>query len=112
MDEFKDVDPFSADDEQLFADVREVLIRHGALDRFGLTLLHRHFEMSEDEVLVESVDADARTLIIRPERLDAGQGESPTATSWRFTADDVRPVERLTCWPAKDRHGNIVGHMQ
>ncbi|MDT0449491.1 hypothetical protein RM609_10460 [Streptomyces sp. DSM 40473] len=37
-----------------------VLEKHGNLDRFGLCLLHDHFPVASDEVLVETHDADAR----------------------------------------------------
>ena len=40
---------FSEKDAVCFKDIREVLIKHNALDRFGMCLIHKHFEMSEDE---------------------------------------------------------------
>jgi hypothetical protein len=107
---FEDVEYLGPEDEELFAELREVLLRHGAQDRFGVTLLHRHFDTKPDEALVETVDEEARTLTVRPTRLQPG--DAPTATSWRFTTDHTRPLQRLVCWPAKDTDGNIVGHMK
>lgn len=109
--DFADVPPVSADDDALFADLREVLLRHNAIDRFGVSLLHSHFEVGDDEQLVESVDEQNRVLTVRPERLNEDAAEGAVATSWRFVADDPRPVARLICWPARDTDGNIVGHM-
>lgn len=75
-------------DEAVIEQVRKVLEENDALDRFGITLLHSHFDLGDDEVLVETVDAEARTLTIRPEskaKLDAEA--DPVVTSWRLRAD-------------------------
>lgn len=111
MERFEDIEPLGPADEPLFAELREVLIRHGAIDRFGVTLLHRHFDIGDGERLVELADARSRTIVIRPAALANDSGESPVPTSWSFRAEQVQPVERLVCWPVKDRDGNIVGHM-
>lgn len=42
-DKFEDVEEFNPEDAALFLELREVLLRHGAVDRFGVALLHRHF---------------------------------------------------------------------
>lgn len=52
--------PLGPDDPQLIHELRDVLDRHGALERFGITLLHQHFDVAEGEVLVETVDPAAR----------------------------------------------------
>jgi hypothetical protein len=45
--------PMGPTDDQLMADLRCVLDQHGALERFGITLLHQHFDLGDDEVLVQ-----------------------------------------------------------
>jgi hypothetical protein len=89
--------------------MREVLVRHGALERFGLTLLHDHFDMDVDELLVETCEPEARVLTIHPERAPApGTGERLIATSWQFSPEgDVVAglVCKLGCFvDLKDRH--------
>jgi len=42
-----------------FDDLARVLHRHGKSARFEVYLLHRHFPMFEDEVLVETLDREA-----------------------------------------------------
>jgi hypothetical protein len=42
-----DVRPVDATDQVVFDEVRKVLARHGALQRFGLTLLHQHFDVGD-----------------------------------------------------------------
>jgi hypothetical protein len=38
-------------------DVGRVLHAHGLADEIGIALLHRHFELSADEILVEKIDS-------------------------------------------------------
>ena len=70
-----DVKPLAEDDYPCLKEVRDVLARHGKLDRFGLALIHSHFAVQPDECLVEFVDADARTLTIRPMKNEAMSGK-------------------------------------
>lgn len=81
------VDSLGPQDEAVIDQVRKVLEENDALDRFGITLLHSHFDLGDDEVLVETVDAEARTLTIRPERKAKLDEEAdPVVTSWRLVA--------------------------
>src|SRR5712671_2883439 len=57
-----EVEPRSASDDVCIAAMKQVLKEHGALDRFGIMLIHGHFDMAEDERLIETVDAVNRTL--------------------------------------------------
>lgn len=69
------VQPFSSTDESCLKDLNEVLRKHGAVSRFGINLLHSHFEMSDDEVLLEETDVIARkqTLsVIKKSEVPAG----------------------------------------
>jgi|JI102314A1RNA_FD_contig_31_6287231_length_1144_multi_3_in_0_out_0_3 hypothetical protein len=52
-------------DAECLAELRQVLAKHGRLERFGISLLHRHFHLSDDECLLESVDAVQRVLTVR-----------------------------------------------
>ncbi len=107
----EDVRPRDDKDDLLFAELREVLERHAALDRFGVVLLHSHFDVSDHEIFVESVNPEERTLTIRPVPIDKTREAMAIATSWRFSSDSVVPISQLQCFPAHDKDGNIVGHM-
>jgi hypothetical protein len=63
-----DVEPLGAADHACLQEIKDVLLRHGRLNRFGVTLLHEHFAISHDEILVEECDPANRTLTIRPEK--------------------------------------------
>ena len=65
LPDIEDVPPLSAADEECLSAVREVLRQHGALQRFGVALLHSHFPLDADEVLLEEVDVERRVLTHR-----------------------------------------------
>jgi hypothetical protein len=90
LPDIDDVRPVDASDDIVFNEVREVLDRHNALQRFGLSLLHQHFDLESGETLVESIDKDNRTLILRPKIARTGQ---TVETSWRL--DD--PIGQRRC---------------
>jgi hypothetical protein len=82
-----DVKPLSDDDKQCFAELREVLERHGALQRFGVTLLHNHFPVYEGELLVEECDEEKRTLTLKPmKRAELNEG-TLMQTNWRLDTE-------------------------
>ncbi len=79
-----DVEPRSEKDDALFAELSNVLKKHNALDRFGVTLLHRHFPIAAGEFLLETTDMWARTQTIQPVRDEDMQGEEYIETAWRL----------------------------
>ncbi|MGO7367086.1 hypothetical protein [Rhizobium leguminosarum] len=74
-------------DMACMAELRDVLARHGRLDRFGVTLLHSHFPIHDDEVLVEACDDQARTLAMSVQPKEVLANASLKATSWRLSDD-------------------------
>lgn len=98
-----DVATLGPGDQAVLSQVRQVLEENGALDRFGLTLLHSHFDLAPDEVLVETVDAESRTLTIRPRgKVELMQETDPVETSWRLNTLDGAPSCVLYCHRTKD----------
>jgi hypothetical protein len=82
LPDINDVDPLSPADHACIEEIREVLLRRGCLQRFGLMLLHRHFPLSDDEILVESVDVQNRVITQIPRKTAlVGTG---IETAWRF----------------------------
>ena len=89
-----DVAPLSTADDQCLADIRDVLARHNALNRFGVMLLHDHFDVADDEILVESSDPVSRTLVLRPlKKADVGDSNL-LETSWSLQAVEVKGGRR------------------
>lgn len=79
---YRDIDlikPINESDSPCLAEVREVLKRHNRLDRFGVALLHSHFEPSDDEVMLETGNEEMRTLTLRPvSESSVGSNDVPT----------------------------------
>lgn len=99
LPDIDDVEPFDSDDQSCLDEIRNVLERHGRLERFGITLLHEHFEVADDEVLVETIDIENRTLTCRPmKRSDVGES---VQTMWRL--DGPRGEQRCERQCQQDR---------
>jgi hypothetical protein len=100
LPDIDEVPPLSEADQPCLDEIRAVLVKHDALLRFGVALLHEHFEVADDEILVETIDVASRTLTSRPEKIaDLGHYRS-VETSWRL--DDRTAMARCTsaCRPA------------
>lgn len=88
-----DVPRISAEDHACLDAVCEVLVRFGAVGRFGVHLVHKHFDVAPDEVLVEYTDIDARTLNCGVERRAADmQGHQRIETMWSFVGEGAARV--------------------
>jgi hypothetical protein len=66
LKDINDIEPLNDSDKACLAEVRDVLKRHSKMARFGVNLLHKHFDLAEDEILVEFIDSETRTLVIKP----------------------------------------------
>ncbi|MHC8326174.1 hypothetical protein [Pseudomonas sp. LB1P83] len=79
---FADARPLGAGDESFIHDLHALLERHGNTQRFGIFLLHNHFAIKGDEIMLESNDPAARTLHMEVvKRTDLPEGKF---TSWRM----------------------------
>ncbi|MFE9098956.1 hypothetical protein [Streptomyces sp. NPDC007264] len=79
---FEETEGLGPQDAEFVGDLVAVLEKHGNLDRFGLCLLHDHFPLGEDEVLVETNDPRSRTLQVHVEK--AGETKHVKPSQWRF----------------------------
>jgi hypothetical protein len=68
-----------------------VIIKHGLHETLGVSLLHKHFPMLCDEVLVRHYDFAARKITMTPKRLRPGDNVIPylwrattNGSSWQF----------------------------
>lgn len=97
-------------DHACLDELRSVLAKHKAGDRFGLHLIHKHFELSDDEILVEYTDEDERTLTCRVEkRADALASGKVIETQWRLNAGAASMVCHSYCnWD----HGHSQRHQR
>ena len=93
--DIKEVKPFCEDDKQCLDEIRAVLEKHGNLQRFGITLMHKHFVVQDDEVLVEETDPVSHVQTITPTK----RSEIPsdvTVVNWRLDKNTpLAPVCRI-----------------
>jgi hypothetical protein len=102
-----DCEPLSQADLACMKDVRAALARHGKLDRFALHLIHKHFEIAPDEVLVEYSDAHSREQFFRVEAADSATAKLAIPTTW--TLDSIEPMARCVC-AYRATHGHLGRH--
>lgn len=112
----KDIDavaPIGEGDADCLKELYAVLKRHGAHERFGVTLLHKHFPMGDDEVLLEHTDAATRRLVLQPAKVDSPEIARSMQTSWMLT-EEQGAVTNTACYRRceRDIQGNhgMGGH--
>lgn len=117
LKDINEIDPLTDEDHATLQMVREVLRKRNAIDKFGISLLHDHFDVNDDEILLETNDPVTRTLIIKPYRneelkeADIDIEENGfVQTNWRFDGNDpMNLICILGCVgnPAGHRTGHV-----
>ena len=79
-----DVGDIDEADERCLDEIKTVLERHDKVNRFGVALLHQHFKLSDEELLVEHCDVEGRTLTTRPATEKDFILRHYLPTVWRF----------------------------
>jgi len=77
-----DVKPVDDQDYVVLEEIRQVLAKHGSTERFGICLLHRHFDVAPGEIAVEHTDTASRVSTVRVEQ--HGPEGDYLQTMWRF----------------------------
>jgi hypothetical protein len=99
-----EVEPVNEGDYDCLREVRDVLKRHGKQERFGVALLHKHFDMADDELLIEYSDPAARVLTIKPVK-QAAAGRT-VETIWILGDGENRVMLGCRQYCGADVHGN------
>jgi hypothetical protein len=99
------VQPLNDADTPCIEELRAVLKKHGALNRFGITLLHKHFDIAPDEVLIERTDEASKVQTIRPYK-KADVDTCAQQTAWRLS--DQKAV--MGCYRVCIRDGDRGWH--
>lgn len=81
LPDISETPPISDADTACLRELQAVLEKHDATGRFGLTLMHKHFDIAEDEMLVEFPDVESRTLVTKVMRQDSVPKNELTITS-------------------------------
>lgn len=105
LPDIDNVAPLGDSDQQCLSEIAAVLRRHGLESRFGVALLHTHFEVGADEVLVESVDVAQRTLTTTPR--PRSDSRSAIETLWRFDSPTAARQCETLCQTERDVEGEL-----
>jgi hypothetical protein len=77
----EDVPPLDDNDLVCLQEIRAVLKKHRKIDRFGVTLLHQHFDLKSGEILMETASDQNRSMTQEP--VFVGEVErNAVDTSW------------------------------
>ena len=107
LKDIDDVEPLNEKDTPVLKDLYAVLEKHGYLDRFGITLIHKHFEIADDEILLETTDEKNRVLTMRTVKEAAPENQGSTQTMWKLQkGGDYQTMARCFASCETNIHGN------
>jgi hypothetical protein len=104
LQDINDVRPIDGSDAACLLEIRAVLDKYDYLDRFGVSLLHSHFSVADDEMMMETTNVAKREHWVRPMKKSdlAALGLEPQTTVVRF--DKVGYSQNCGCGTDKDGH--------
>ena len=102
--DINEVPKFTEADRECFTEIRDVLKKHNCLDRFGVMLVHRHFDINDDEEMMEYTDFDNRVLTIKPVKKADIDYNEVTTTNWKFTEGNEVVVCGCVCARTPSSH--------
>ena len=105
--DLEDTMPLDESDLLCMKAIREVLANHGKLNRFALHLTHKHFDLADDEILVEYSDEEKREQFFKVEKLDSEIVTQSIPTTW--TLERMEPSARCVC-AYRPAHGHLGRH--
>ena len=79
-----DVVTLTPEDEKCLEEVQRVIEAHNLTAKFGVALLHKHFDIGADEILLEITFAAEKRLEIRPVLAEGVDLKQVMTTIWRF----------------------------
>ncbi len=107
--DLQQVEPLNDSDTACLAEIRDVLLRHGKLERFAVHLVHKHFELRDGEVMCEYTDVEHRVLKLVPKRLDEISGH--IETTWMLSDSGPLAACIYACVWTKDSGAHAMQHI-
>lgn len=105
--DLEDTAPLDQTDLDCMKAIRDVLVTHDKLDRFALHLTHKHFDLADDEVLVEYSNEERREQYFKVEKVDSEIAAQSIPTTW--TLERMEPTARCVC-AYRPTHGHLARH--
>lgn len=76
--------------DHLLRDIREIILRHGPADTWGVQLLHKHFEIGLNEMLVSFGTV---SVPVSSQKMDDNTTSHISGSSWMWTCEGPTPYE-------------------
>lgn len=95
ISDIENVEPMGEKDSDVLKDLYQVLKKHDCVERLGIFLIHKHFEINDDEMVVEYTDTKNRkqNLVVEKKLSDSdNHPESAIETAWKFSPDTITAV--------------------
>jgi len=99
-----DVEPIGDADADCLDEIRSVLVKHNSLSRFGVTLLHSHFSLEDDEMMMETTDLEKREHYVRPMKRSYLEERGITAQTTVVVFDQNGYNQGCGCDPRTSGH--------
>ena len=97
VEDIAHVAPISENDDACFKEIQAVLKKHGNLERFGVTLIHKHFDIADDEIMLETTDIEKREHWVRPVKLSAIEKAGADVQTTVITFDESGYRQGCSC---------------
>ncbi len=101
-----DVKRYSSQDMKMLAIFGQILAQHDAQERFGISLLHKHFDLQEGEIIVETKSIDSKEFTISVSSIYDQNNKVPSM--WRFVEGEK--TIQATQWVQSNGY-NSIGHV-
>lgn len=98
------VTPRGPADAAFFAEAAALFDKHGVRDRFDLTLLHKHFDIADGEILCEETDEASRLQTITP--IKAGR-TNVIETAWRLGENGEALISCVCSGGSSQNHDHV-----
>jgi hypothetical protein len=95
-----------------FAELKAVLAKHGLLRKYGIALLHKHFDLAEDEIMVEYTDLENRTQTLKPTKVGVVRPTDLVETVWALDLDTASLICQTWCYYYGGSNVHQVNHRQ
>jgi hypothetical protein len=102
------VRPLDDSDATCLEEIRLVLAKYGNLNRLGIALLHSHFQLADDEMMLETTDVKQREHWVRPVKKSYLEKAGLEAQTTILRFDDSGYSQWCGC--ARDSQGHTGTH--
>ncbi|NES80688.1 MAG: hypothetical protein F6K10_04395 [Moorea sp. SIO2B7] len=112
LPDINNIDSISTEDKACLEELKSVLIKHNLVSKFGIALLHNHFHLEDDEVLLEYCDKEKRQLISKPVKTYNLASQDVIETLWRFNENDIIGGAWCKKYCPRDAKGKHYGYKE